>query len=83
MEVMSFVVKDLLILTVALNVLGIALKKTSMISDKYIPVILLPLALVASCLMLGQFDVNSIIQGILTWGVSIGIHQTTIVQPKK
>lgn len=82
MEITSFIVEQLFILIAALGVVGTVLKN-SKVDDKLIPWILLPLAIIGSIFMLGSFDVNSIIQGILCWGTSIGIHQAVIVQPKK
>ena len=82
MDVMNFIAEQLFILIAALSVIGTVLKN-SKVKDKLIPWIMLPLAIVGSILMLGSFDVMSVIQGVLCWGTSIGIHQALVVQPRK
>lgn len=86
MEIMNFIPEHLFILIVAAYVLGIFLKKIEGFKDKYITV-----ALMAFCITLAfllnvintQYKtmldaaVNALLQGILCWGVSVGINQTT------
>ncbi|EQF25459.1 putative membrane protein [Clostridioides difficile CD160] len=73
-SLISFIPQQLLILIVALNVLGMGFKKYKKLSDKYIPIILLAFGVVFSVWMLG-FNPTSVLQGILCWGVSIGLNQ--------
>lgn len=82
MELLQFIPETLLILVVSLGILGVYLKKSN-IKDKYIPSILLGVSLVSSCLLLQDFDITSILQGVVCWGIAIGVNQTFIVQPKK
>jgi hypothetical protein len=72
---MTFIPENLIILIVATYVLGVFLKKMESVKDKYITIILMIFCIVFS-LILGGISANSVLQGILCWGVSIGINQT-------
>lgn len=75
MEIVSFIPEQLLILVAALNVLGYGCKNVPGLDNKFIPSILLVLGIIFSIWIRG-IDPNSILQGILCWGVAIGVHQT-------
>lgn len=75
MEIVSFIPEQLLILVAALNVLGYGCKNVPGLDNKFIPSILLVLGIIFSIWIQGIAP-NSILQGILCWGVAIGIHQT-------
>ncbi|WP_315167273.1 phage holin family protein [Metaclostridioides mangenotii] len=75
MDIMSFIPEQLFIIVVVLNVLGVACKSYDILDNKFIPVILLLLGIVFSVCLVG-FNVTSIMQGILCWGVAIGVNQT-------
>ncbi|MBU5307539.1 phage holin family protein [Clostridioides mangenotii] len=75
MDIMSFIPEQLLIIVVVLNVLGVACKSYPILDNKYIPIILLLLGIVFSICLVG-LNVTSIMQGILCWGVAIGVNQT-------
>ena len=75
MDIMSFIPEQLMIIVVTLYVLGFACKSIPILDNKYIPIILLLLGIVFSVCLVG-FNVTSIMQGILCWGVSIGVNQT-------
>ncbi|MBU5307978.1 phage holin family protein [Clostridioides mangenotii] len=75
MEIVSFIPEQLLILVAALNVLGYGCKSIPGLDNKFIPSILLVLGIIFSIWIQG-IDPNSILQGILCWGVAIGVHQT-------
>ncbi|HFL3159154.1 TPA: phage holin family protein [Clostridioides difficile] len=74
-NLISFIPEQLLLLVVALNVLGFGFKKYKQLDNKYIPVVLLALGIGFSIWMLG-LNPNAILQGIICWGVAIGINQT-------
>lgn len=74
-NLMTFIPENLIILTVATYVLGVFLKKMESVKDKYITIILMIFCIIFS-LILGGISANSILQGILCWGVSVGINQT-------
>ena len=83
--IMDFIPQTFLILIVALYVLGIFFKKLDSVPDKWITVILLLFGITFGVLLElinMQYKialdtiVNGILQGILCWGVSVGINQT-------
>ena len=83
-NLISFIPTNLAILVASIYVIGIFLKKSS-IQDKYITVILMLFAITFAILLTiinSQYKValdtivDGILQGILCWGVSIGINQT-------
>ena len=70
MEMLSFIVENSIIVIPVLLVIGKILKDMEKISDKYIPVILLPVG-IAFTICIGGFTVNAIIQGILVTGTAV------------
>lgn len=85
MEIMSFIPEHLLILIAATYVLGIFLKKIEGFKDKYITIALMLFCVTLAFLLnlinaqyktMLDAAVNAILQGILCWGVSVGINQT-------
>lgn len=86
MEIMKFIPQHLLILIVAAYVLGVFLKKTEGFKDKYITIALMLFCITLAFLLniinaqyktMLDAAVNALLQGILCWGVSVGINQTT------
>ena len=84
-NLISFIPTNLAILVASIYVVGIFLKKIESVKDKYITVILMLFAITFAVLLTiinSQYKValdtivNGILQGILCWGVSIGINQT-------
>lgn len=86
--ILNYVKPELVILAVALYLLGIALKKTELIKDKYIPLVLgvfgIVLALIyvlavsmpitgAEGVLMAMF--TAVIQGILCAGLSTYVNQ--------
>lgn len=85
MEIMTFIPEHLLILIVAAYVLGVFLKKIEGFKDKYITIALMLFCVTLAFLLnlinaqyktMLDAAVNAILQGILCWGVSVGINQT-------
>ncbi|MBU9724113.1 MULTISPECIES: phage holin family protein [Bacillaceae] len=74
MELLDYIVQELLYLIPALMVLGKIIKNGEYINDKHIPVILLFVSVLFSNLILG-FSPDSFIQGILIAGASVFGHQ--------
>lgn len=83
---MNFISEGMLIVIVAIYVMGVFLKKLESVKDKYITCILMFFGITIAVLLSiinAQYKVNldvivnGILQGILCWGVSIGINQTT------
>lgn len=75
MDMVSFVPESLFILVLAINTLGMLLKNLEEIKDNFIPVILLGFSIIFAMLLEGVSP-TSFLQGIITWGVAIGSHQT-------
>jgi len=75
MDIMSFIPEQLMIIVVTLYVLGFACKSIPKVDDRYIPIILLAIGIVFSVCLVG-FNVTSVMQGILCWGVAIEVNQT-------
>ncbi|MCC0700947.1 phage holin family protein [Clostridioides sp. ZZV15-6383] len=74
-NLISFIPEQLLILVAALSIIGKGCKKYKQLDNKYIPIILLVLGIGFSIWMLG-LSPNAILQGVICWGMSIGINQT-------
>ncbi|EGT5170018.1 TPA: phage holin family protein [Clostridioides difficile] len=74
-NLISFIPEQLLILVAALSIIGKGCKKYKQLDNKYIPIILLVLGIGFSIWMLG-FSPNAVLQGVICWGVAIGINQT-------
>ena len=70
MEIITYITENALILIPVLIIIGLILKKLEFIPDKYIPLILLPLGIVGA-MALGEWTVQSAIQGILVTGAAV------------
>lgn len=77
----DYIMDNALILIPVLYVLGVMLKGTEKVPDKYIPIILLPIGVILAMLIVG-FTVNGFIQGVLVVGVAVYANQL-IKQVKK
>lgn len=84
LNLMEFIPSSLLILVAVLYVLGVGLKK-SKVPDKYITVVLLILGITIAVLLsiintqyktMLDAIINGAMQGVLCWGVAIGVNQT-------
>lgn len=64
-----------------LYVIGMILKGTEKVTDKYIPVVLLACGICGGIAVIG-LNVNGVIQGILVTGVTVFSNQL-IIQAKK
>lgn len=82
MEVANYIVQNALILIPALYILGMILKSTQKISDKYIPITLLIFGIAGAIGILGV-SVDSIIQGILVTGATVYTNQLIKQSEKK
>ena len=87
MEILlTFIPEFLLIVIVVIYVFGAFLKGLKVVPDKYIVSILMLLGITAAVLLNiinAQYKisldviVNGVLQGILCWGVAVGINQTS------
>lgn len=74
MDLTTYVSASSLILVPVVYIIGMILKGTEKIPDKYIPVILLGVG-IASSLGVNGLNANSIIQGVLVTGVAVYTNQ--------
>ena len=70
----DYILDNALILIPVIYVLGMMLKGTEKVSDKYIPIILLPIGVILAMLIVG-FNASGFIQGVLVTGVSVYANQ--------
>ena len=70
----DYIMDNALILIPVIYVLGCMLKGTEKVSDKYIPIILLPVGIILAMLLVG-FTANGFIQGVLVTGVAVYANQ--------
>ncbi len=70
----EYLTNEALILIPALYIIGMFLKNTQKINDKYIPIILLICGIAGTVGILG-FSVHSVIQGVLVTGTSVYTNQ--------
>lgn len=85
-NLLKFIPENLMILIVVIYVVGLFLKKMNSVPDKYITLILMIFGITFAILLdiiNSQYKValdvivNGILQGILCWGVAVGVNQTT------
>ncbi|MBU5316642.1 phage holin family protein [Clostridium bornimense] len=70
MDLLKYITDKMIILIPVLYIIGMIIKGTEKIKNKYIPVILLPLGIVGA-IAIGGLNVDSILQGILITGVTV------------
>ena len=70
----DYIMDNALILITVIYDLGCMIKGNEKVSDKYIPIILLPVGIILAMLIVG-FNVNGFIQGILVTGVALYTNQ--------
>lgn len=69
-DILNYIVGEGLILIPAIYIIGMIIRKTDKIPNKYIPVILLPLGILGAMGIMG-FTVKAAIQGILITGAAV------------
>lgn len=70
LNIIDLIKENYLVVIPMLNVLGLAIKHTKRISDKYIPITLVVIG-VFTCIGIGGANVDAAIQGILVAGASV------------
>lgn len=66
----EYIVENALVLIPVLNIIGMIIKNTEKINDKYIPLILLFFGVVGTVAILG-LSPHSVVQGVLVTGASV------------
>ncbi len=74
MEIMQYITQNALELIPVLYILGMILKNTERISDRYIPVILLAFGIAGAIAIMG-LNIESVIQGVLVTGATVYANQ--------
>lgn len=74
MDISSFLLDKALVLVPVLYIIGCILKKSDLVKNNHIPLILLPLGVLGAIGLMG-FSAESVIQGILVTGVTVYGHQ--------
>lgn len=74
MEIVNYILENALELIPALYVLGMIIKGTEKIPDKYIPIILLVFGIIGAISLMGV-SAESVIQGILVTGAAVYTNQ--------
>lgn len=67
---MEYITENGLILVPVLNIIGLMIKNTDKIPNKYIPFILLPFGIMGAVGLMG-LSVQSVIQGIMVTGTAV------------
>ena len=70
MDILAYIVDRALILIPVLNILGMILKNTEKIPDKFIPLILLVFGILGAVALSG-FSSDSVVQGVLVTGAAV------------
>lgn len=70
MDIITYVTENALILIPVLMIIGTIIKNIQFIPDKFIPLILLPFGVVGA-MALGEWNVQSAIQGVLVTGAAV------------
>lgn len=76
MDILSFIPEELMILVIATYLIGVALKQAKFLKDNLIPLVLLGFAIIFSCVLQWTISGLAILQGVLCWGVAVGVNQT-------
>ena len=74
MNITDYITQNALVLIPVLYIIGMIIKNTEKINDKYIPVILLFLGIIGSITVMG-FNGDSVIQGVLVTGATVYANQ--------
>lgn len=82
-DFMSMILDQGVIVIPCLYIIGMILKGLGFIQDKYIPVILLPFGILATCSLAGRFSPENIIQGVLVTGAAVYVNNIVKQLPKK
>ncbi len=78
----EFITENALILIPVLNIIGVILKDTEKIPDKFIPIILLGFGVVGAIAIMG-LSPESVVQGVLVTGTAVYGNQVVKQLKKK
>ena len=72
---LNYIVEDGLILIPVLYVIGYIIKHTNILSNRWIPLVLLVISILFSIFLLNDPIIDRVIQGVLIAGVTVFIDQ--------
>lgn len=75
MEFLVYITKNALIVIPILYIIGIMLKDSVKVKDKYIPILLLVIGLLLTMGLRQSFNFDTIVQGILITATSVYFNQ--------
>lgn len=70
MEILDYIMENALVLIPVLYIIGMIIKHTEKIPDKYIPLILLAFG-IAGALAIRGLSADSVVQGVLVTGAAV------------
>ena len=71
MDILNYVVEEGLIMIPVLYIIGEIVKGTEVVSNKWIPLVLLVISVGFTPLVLGAYDANNIVQAVLVAGATV------------
>ncbi|HLS52993.1 MAG TPA: phage holin family protein [Tissierellaceae bacterium] len=75
MDIGGYLIEEALIMIPVLYILGNFLKSLEGFKDKYIPIILLVVSIFFTPLVIGKFNADNVVQGILVAGTTVFANQ--------
>lgn len=75
MDFFNYITENALVLIPVLCIIGMILKGTEKINNKYIPIILLPIGILLAMGIMHSVSADAIVQGVLVTGASVYAHQ--------
>lgn len=71
MNVLDYIVQEGLIMIPVLYIIGEIVKGTEVLSNKWIPLVLLVISVGFTPILLGAYDANNIVQAVLVAGATV------------
>ena len=71
MDILNYVVQEGLVMIPVLFIIGEIVKGTELLSNKWIPLVLLAVSIGFTPLLLGAYDANNIVQAVLVAGATV------------
>ena len=71
MDILNYVVQEGLVMIPVLFIIGEIVKCTELLSNKWIPLVLLVVSIGFTPLVLGAYSANNVVQAVLVTGVTV------------
>lgn len=75
MDILNYVVEEGLIMIPVLYIIGEIITGTEFLSGKWVPLMLLVISVWFTPLLLGAYNANNIVQGVLVAGATVFSHE--------